>query len=249
MDHDKTPEYSNKYAHTRPPGRGRDRSGRVFAVALALLLLASVGGWLVTRPLVPRDSAAGVGLMANSGAGALPVSANAAGNNVSSQLTTYPNGVTAGKSYKNDLSPRLRDMKPVPVPLKPQHAENENPGYLTPGHVDMLDKVVQRTFGTLAGSLMPAPSLNFDGIPFPGVSCNCAPPDTDGEVGATQYVQMVNEGYQVFNKTTGASVLGPNSIVSLWSGFGGVCETSGHGDPVVLYDQIANRWVLSQFAG
>ena len=59
---------------------------------------------------------------------------------------------------------------------------------------------------------------------------------------------MVNEGYQVFDKATGNSVLGPNSIVSLWSGFGGACQTGGFGDPVVLYDQLADRWVISQFA-
>src|SRR5262245_29029820 len=96
---------------------------------------------------------------------------------------------------------------------------------------------------------MPSPILNFNGIPLPGVNCNCAPPDTNGEVGATQYVQIVNEGLQVFNKTTGASVLGPISIESLWGGFGGVCENNGEGDPVVLYDQLANRWVVTQFAG
>ena len=96
---------------------------------------------------------------------------------------------------------------------------------------------------------MPATILNFDGIPFPGVGCNCAPPDTNGAVGLTQYVQMVNEGYQVFNKTTGASVLGPLGITSIWSGFGGVCQTNGRGDPVVLYDHLANRWLISQFAG
>ena len=55
---------------------------------------------------------------------------------------------------------------------------------------------------------MPSADLNFNGIRFPGVDCNCAPPDTNGEVGATQYVQIVNEGLQVFNKSTGASVLG-----------------------------------------
>ena len=81
------------------------------------------------------------------------------------------------------------------------------------------------------------------------MACNCAPPDTNGEVGLTQYVQIVNEGYQVFNKTTGASVLGPSGISTIWTGFGGVCETAGQGDPVVLYDQLANRWVISQFAG
>src|SRR5437868_6081945 len=41
-----------------------------------------------------------------------------------------------------------------------------------------------------------------------GVGCNCAPPDTNGAVGQTQYVQIVNEGYQVFDKATGSSVLG-----------------------------------------
>ena len=71
--------------------------------------------------------------------------------------------------------------------------------------------MVQNVLAPLA---MPTPILNFDGIPFPGVGCNCAPPDTDGEVGATQYVQMVNEGYQVFNKTTGASLLGPVGIAT-----------------------------------
>ena len=59
---------------------------------------------------------------------------------------------------------------------------------------------------------------------------------------------MVNAGYQVFDKATGDSILGPNSISSLWAGFGGACETGGAGDPVVLYDQLADRWIISQFA-
>ena len=53
----------------------------------------------------------------------------------------------------------------------------------------------------------------------------------------------------MFDKATGASVLGPVGIATLWSGFGGVCENNGDGDPVVLYDQLANRWIVSQFAG
>src|SRR5438132_13783567 len=44
-------------------------------------------------------------------------------------------------------------------------------------------------------------------------------------------------------------MLGPSCITTLWSGFGGVCQNNGAGDPVVLYDQIANRWVITQFAG
>jgi hypothetical protein len=71
----------------------------------------------------------------------------------------------------------------------------------------------------------------------------------NGEAGATQYVQIANEGYQVFDKTTGSSVLGPSGIATVWSGFGGVCQSNGNGDPVVLYDQLADRWIISQFAG
>src|SRR4029078_12464581 len=91
--------------------------------------------------------------------------------------------------------------------------------------------------------------MNFNGMQFPGVACNCAPPDTNGEVGTTQYVQSVNEGFQVFDKTTGASLLGPSGIETVWTSFGGVCEFNGRGDPVVMYDQLADRWVISQFAG
>jgi hypothetical protein len=152
-------------------------------------------------------------------------------------------------SVYNDISPALRDMEPWPVQRMQEHEAAENPKISTGLHKDMPDLVVQK--GSLLGQLapsIPAPILNFAGIPFPGVICSCAPPDTNGEVGATQYVQIVNEGYQVFDKATGNSVFGPASIESIWTGMGGVCQTSGNGDPVVLYDQIANRWLISQFA-
>ena len=126
--------------------------------------------------------------------------------------------------------------------------EEEGEGEASPEHSAQSspDTVVQ---STPVANAMPSTSLNFDGIAFPGVACFCAPPDTNGEVGATQYVQSVNDGYQVFNKATGASVLGPVGISTIWSGFGGVCESNGDGDPVVLYDQLAGRWLVSQFAG
>lgn len=158
--------------------------------------------------------------------------------------------VTVVASYHNDTSKPLREMKPHPLVFKGQH-ENENPK-IPNKHKDTADPVVQDAFSELTSFMtlnMPAPLLNFNGIGFPGVACNCAPPDTNGEAGATQYVQIVNEGFQVFNKSTGASVLGPVGITTIWNGFNGPCESAGDGDPVVLYDQLANRWVVSQFAG
>jgi fibronectin type III domain protein len=153
--------------------------------------------------------------------------------------------VVVGHSTHNDTSPPLRDMKQLPLEFKPEREANENPR-LVHSHRDVKDEAPQSAPITTA---MPGTTLNFDGVQYPGVACNCAPPDTNGEVGATQYVQIVNEGYQVFDKTTGASQLGPAGITSLWQGFGGVCQNAGDGDPVVLYDQIAGRWVISQFAG
>ncbi|MFL5959722.1 MAG: carboxypeptidase regulatory-like domain-containing protein [Gaiellaceae bacterium] len=152
-------------------------------------------------------------------------------------------------SVKNDRSPALRAVKPVAlsstannkaIPVLPLGKQ------VTNTHRAAKGEAVQTK---MPGRKMPDPLLNFEGIDFPGVNCNCAPPDTNGEVGSTQYVQIVNEGIQVFDKTNGNSLLGPISIVSLWSGFGGVCEFNGEGDPVVLYDQLANRWVATQFAG
>jgi len=156
-----------------------------------------------------------------------------------------PPKIVVTYDVKHDVSPPLRDIPVPPVTLDPRHLMFEPKGFHgTVSHG--RDTVVQ---GVLAPAVIPPPILNFTGIPFPGVGCNCAPPDTDGEVGATQYVQMVNRALQVWDKVTGVSQLGPIDIEVLWAGFGGVCQSTGFGDPVVEYDQIANRWLVSQFAG
>ena len=158
--------------------------------------------------------------------------------------------VIVGASYHNDVSPALRDLPQGFTQLKQRHEGPENP-LIPNNHKDAPDTVVQDSHISALALLaphIPAPILNFSGIPYPGVGCSCAPPDTNGDVGTTQYVQMVNEGYQVFAKATGSSVLGPNTIESLWSGFGGACQTGGFGDPVVVFDPIANRWVITEFA-
>ncbi len=77
---------------------------------------------------------------------------------------------------------------------------------------------------------------------------NSAPPDTNGAVGLTQYVQWVNSSFAIFNKSTGALISGPTPGNTLWSGFGGGCQTNNDGDPIVLYDKQANRWVFAQFS-
>jgi hypothetical protein len=81
-----------------------------------------------------------------------------------------------------------------------------------------------------------------------GFSPDAAPPDTNGAVGATQYVQWVNESFAVFNKATGALVLGPVAGNTLWAGFGGGCEANNDGDPIVKWDNASQRWFMTQFS-
>src|SRR5436190_3580822 len=120
-------------------------------------------------------------------------------------------GIQFGQSYHNDESPALRDLPAMWPPLPPTEREEEqgrnarrNPKLPHPGHVDVPDPLVGHGFlGLLIPEAMPATILNFDGIPFTGA----IPPDTNGAVGATQYAEIVNESYQVFNKSTGGSFL------------------------------------------
>src|SRR5438552_7326615 len=174
--------------------------------------------------------------------------------NASAQANATPQAQQFGETTvihasHSDLSRPLREQPLVWPPTETEHEANLNP-QIPHQHQDGPDPVIQSSFWQrmIGVPSIPAPVLSWNGIPFPGVSCNCAPPDPDGEVGKTQYVQMVNEGIQVFDKLTGTSLLGPVAITSIWSGFGGACQTGGNGDPIVEYDQLADRWIISQFA-
>ncbi len=91
----------------------------------------------------------------------------------------------------------------------------------------------------------PGLELSFDG----STGCNgCSPPDVVGDVGPNHYVSMVNVHYTVFDKS-GNSLAGPTPFNTIFAGAGGVCQNANDGDPIPLYDPLADRWLLSQFAG
>jgi hypothetical protein len=91
-----------------------------------------------------------------------------------------------------------------------------------------------------------SPALNFDFAGIDNVN-GVLPPDTEGAVGPGHYVQVVNLSFAVFDKG-GNLVTGPSNTNALWAGFGGPCQTDNSGDAIFLYDQQADRFVLSQFA-
>ena len=102
------------------------------------------------------------------------------------------------------------------------------------------------------GRVLSAPSptgLSFDGVGvgLSGFIPGSNPPDTNGRVGAKQYVQWNNTSFAVFNKTTGALLYGPAAGNTLFQSLGGACATHNDGDPVVAYDILSGRWILAQF--
>src|SRR5262249_8418871 len=58
---------------------------------------------------------------------------------------------------------------------------------------------------------------------------------------------IVNAAFAVLNKS-GTALYGPVNTNTLFSGFGGLCQTTDDGDAVARYDQAADRFVISQFA-
>ena len=96
---------------------------------------------------------------------------------------------------------------------------------------------------------MPAPILSFDGLSngdnAAAYAMRVVPPDTNGDVGLNHYVQAVNILTRVFDKS-GNALTPPFKLSSIFSVLGTPCSTRNDGDPVVLYDPLADRWMLRQ---
>ena len=151
----------------------------------------------------------------------------------------------------SDVSGPLSSLTGVAPAAPTDKEKKEKPLRVLPNMGNALnqnDGALQSGAGPLAGTTN---GLNFAGVGQGdyGFSDQYAPPDTNGAVGATQYVQWVNTYFAVFDKTTGAIAAGfPKPGNSVWAGFGGGCQTNNDGDPIVQYDKLANRWILTQFS-
>jgi len=104
-----------------------------------------------------------------------------------------------------------------------------------------------------SGSGIPPTSQNFEGNDIGDSSSDGvfvgAPPDTNGDVGPNHYVQTVNTVFSIYSKS-GARLTGPTPLNELWKSSPSTqanCTTQSRGDPIVQYDPLANRWLISQF--
>jgi hypothetical protein len=160
-----------------------------------------------------------------------------------------PHGIYRGvqRAVKFDVSPPLRSMKPIPPrKYEEREADRDRPSGLEgPAGRQTPDTIVQTRVGGRQLEI-PGPNVSFDG--WSNACGGCAPPDPVGEVGPNHYVAMANNDFAVYSKA-GALLFGPVNINTLWVGFGGECEVDNSGDPVVVYDQLADRWLLTQFTG
>ncbi len=164
-----------------------------------------------------------------------------------------------------DVSPALRDLsaKKIITPLSASSPEDVveirpdrgpeavDMGFSGDDAVHAQTSELQSTLSTnLTTASIQSPMANFEGISnqdnFNLFGFRVNPPDPMGDVGPNHYVEMINLAWAVYDKQ-GTLLLGPLPIGSVWDGFAIEDCTDPSGDPVVLYDQLEDRWLLSQF--
>jgi len=160
------------------------------------------------------------------------------------------------KAVAFDVSPALRSLPRVARPrtfppdtvleVRPERRGSEGPEAhrVKPYSADGALQMFNRT------PTIPAPLLTFEGMAnqdnFNVFGFRVNPPDPNGEVGPNNFVEMINLVFAVYDKA-GNLLAGPVDTGSLWAGFSIPDCTDPSGDPVVLYDQFMDRWLLSQF--
>ena len=191
-------------------------------IASILSTLALLGGAVIASPVV-----------ANSGGPAVDTSPEVS--EITSLGPSAPLRQLARASQRATLPSNPRAVINRPIPQDRIDAVKNGGTWVPP--------VVPTDTGPAPGADMPAIDGSFEGL------SNIAgynPPDTVGDVGPNHYVQMTNVYMQIWNKS-GTSLLGPIPNNTIWSGVGD-CGTTNNGDPIVLHDQFADRWLVSQFS-
>ncbi len=151
-----------------------------------------------------------------------------------------------------DISPPLRDMKF----LKPGKEKKEKVNREVPNYVSNMegtapanfreDPVWQKLEVATNRPASSGPIVNIEGM---GNLSGVMPPDPNGDVGPDKYIQVINSYFAIYPKTGSPTpILGPAALHTIWTGIGSPWEGTDDGDPIVLYDQAAGKWMISQFS-
>jgi len=171
-------------------------------------------------------------------------------------LASAPGAFAAKKDPKFTTAAAF-DVSPPVTLLQPSSGEADAPA----GNIRSANAPVAESDTGHAGdaalqtsgfgaTLAAGPLVNFEGLSnqnnFDIFGFRVNPPDPVGDVGPNHYVEMVNLVFGIYDKA-GNELLAPVDTGTLWGGFPIEDCTDPSGDPIVLYDQTTDRWLLSQF--
>ena len=154
------------------------------------------------------------------------------------------------KSVHSDVSKKLSDVTPIQPGVRVRTWKNK----MVPNKFGIVNDL--KDMAPLSGNdpvlqdnMRETTDGGIVGQNFPGVGnlSGVAPPDTQGDVGPDHYFQMVNSAFAIWDKE-GNILYGPSDNIALWDGFPGPWSSTNDGDPVVLYDEYADRWIATQFS-
>lgn len=157
--------------------------------------------------------------------------------------------VTVLEPEFHGVTPPLRDMPVIPPTFDNfnLHLPKPVPGLQANGGPD--------------GALQSSPSLtsatvsSLTGFDGPGVSTGLSisgePSDSNLSVSGTQIFVWVNTSFAIYDKSTHNKIFPSSGFAAgntIWANSGTRCATDNSGDPIVLFDKQAQRWLLTQFA-
>jgi len=171
-------------------------------------------------------------------------------------------GIKVYESLRADKSPPLTDLIRIVQERRAQNPDDVKPAdYVYPNITELPNGPVVMDRTLIEGDAplrqtqqfgnpqAPAIDQSLDGIGQDDAPGGGLPPDTNGDIGPDNYIMYINTDWQIYDKDTGQPTTGVMEGNTFWAGFGGVCETSNSGDPIVIYDKLADRWMFSQFTG
>ena len=172
-----------------------------------------------------------------------PISGKAVGFAVSDPVTE----LAAASGLETDAKEEAEGAEHEKNELNARETKSQRP---EAAKMASLDAVLQNQ-KPIESETPSLPSLNFDGIAdsenIPLIGGTVAPSDQNLDVGPNDVVQTVNDAFRIWDKN-GNPRTAPTLISKLFTKLGGICANADRGDPVVLYDRMANRWFITQFA-
>jgi hypothetical protein len=149
-------------------------------------------------------------------------------------------------SYTPDPDAPNEVVRGLKLGYSPKHDwplhESVNPNALPAG----ADPAWQKDYITVSTNRTVNIAQDYAGLPFAPLN----PPDPVMDVGPNHVIQMTNNSsgarFQIWDKA-GNVLVSSTQMDNFFATATGGFSVSGAGDPVVLYDQLADRWFMAEF--